>query len=169
MPPIQRVPAVNRLLEALPSSDRRRVLAECLNQRWVMLHTDLKADWGKKDKKDWKDPEEEELRREREEWKDFKARQREEAELREREHRLRQLRQEGVKVNPEEFEPEPEPPEVEEEVEDTVDDDPFDEGEPHPLADENCVYGDICEEGFFLNIHTIEAGERLMGRKADRR
>ena len=29
MPPTQRVPAVNLLLEALPSSDRRRVLAEC--------------------------------------------------------------------------------------------------------------------------------------------
>ena len=29
VPPIQRVPAVNRLLEALPSIDRRRVLAEC--------------------------------------------------------------------------------------------------------------------------------------------
>ena len=29
MPPTQRIPAVNHLLEALPSSDRRRVLAEC--------------------------------------------------------------------------------------------------------------------------------------------
>jgi len=29
VPPTQRVPAVNLLLEALPSSDRRRVLAEC--------------------------------------------------------------------------------------------------------------------------------------------
>lgn len=29
MPPIQRGPAVNRLLEALPSSDRRHLLAEC--------------------------------------------------------------------------------------------------------------------------------------------
>ncbi len=29
MPSAQRVPAVNRLLEALPSSDRRRMLAEC--------------------------------------------------------------------------------------------------------------------------------------------
>ena len=29
MPPTQRVPAVNLLIEALPSSDRRRVLAEC--------------------------------------------------------------------------------------------------------------------------------------------
>ena len=164
---IYNIEAVERLPEIVEAV--RRVLAECLNKRWVMLHTDLKADWGKRDKKDWKDPEEEELKREREEWKDFKARQREEAELREREHRLRQLRQEGVKVNPEEFEPEPEPPEVVDEEEDAVDDDPFDEGEPHPLAEENCVYGDICEEGFYLNLYTIEAGERLMGRKADRR
>jgi len=29
VPPTQRIPAVNHLLEALPSSDRRRVLAEC--------------------------------------------------------------------------------------------------------------------------------------------
>ena len=29
MPPTQRLPVVNQLLEALPSSDRRRVLAEC--------------------------------------------------------------------------------------------------------------------------------------------
>jgi CRP-like cAMP-binding protein len=29
MPPIHRVPAVNHLLEALPSIDRRRILAEC--------------------------------------------------------------------------------------------------------------------------------------------
>jgi CRP-like cAMP-binding protein len=29
VPPTQRIPAVNHLIEALPSSDRRRVLAEC--------------------------------------------------------------------------------------------------------------------------------------------
>src|SRR5207247_11076544 len=66
--------AVERLPEVVEAV--RSALAECLNQRWVMLHTDLKAAWGKKDKQDRKDAAAEELRREPEQRRASKARKR---------------------------------------------------------------------------------------------
>lgn len=144
----------------------RQVFAACRYPHHVMFSIDLLADWHLTGK-DWKDPEEAQRERDRAEDEDFEIRQREEALLREREHRLRQLRQEGAKINPEEFEAPPDPPKIE-----TADPDSnvleSDEEEEHPRADEYRLYADINEEGLFVNVQSIETAERLLNRQAER-
>lgn len=144
----------------------RQVLAACRHPHRLTINVDLKALTLPK-KPAPPESEEKRLKRERTERKETEARWQEEAELRERDHRLRQLRQEGVKVNPEEFAPSPPPLEVEElDADNAVYDD--DEGEPHLLVDDYHLYAAVYEEGVTVHVHHVAVAERLLRQPAKR-
>ncbi len=144
----------------------RRVLASHRHAKEVFLSVALQDELcGQAD--DWKDPEEEGWKKERAEWEDFRRQAQEEAELRERTHRLRQLREEGVKIDPTEFEPPPHPAEPEADADDADFD--SDEGETHPLGNEYQTYCSVDEQGVYVYENWRAPTERLMRRKVDRR
>jgi hypothetical protein len=146
----------------------RQLLAQCRHPHCAFVNIDLKAQWHLQDQS-WKDPEQEKLERERAEEEDWKIREREEAALREREHRLRQLRQEGAKIDPAEFEPPPDPPEIETGGgTDVLDDD--DEDEPHPQNEDYRLFAEVNEDGVFIPDREgdVEVAERLLCRRAER-
>jgi len=143
----------------------RQVLAACRHPHCLCINIALLApDLPKKPRP--AETEEHRLKREIAEQRAHERRWEEEARLKERQHRLRQLRQEGVRVNPEEFAPEPEAPVVEElDADNEVYDD---EGEPHLLAEQYALYLDVTEQKLAVHMSTVEVAERLLGRKAQR-
>jgi hypothetical protein len=144
----------------------RQLLAQCRHRHCIFVNIDLKAQWHLRDKS-WKDPEQEKRERDRAEEEDWEIREREEAALREREHRLRQLRQEGAKIDPAEFEPPPDPPEIETGGgTDVLDAD--DEDEDHPQNEDYRLFAEVNEEGVFIPDRDTEVAERLLCRKAER-
>ena len=143
----------------------RQVLAACRHPHMQFIRIELKAPALPKQPR----PAETEEHRLKREFAEHRAHERqwaEEARLRERQHRWRQLQQEGVKVNPEEFAPEPEPLVVEElDADNEVDDE---EGEPHLLAEQYDLYLDVTEPKLVVHMRSVEVAERLLGRKARR-
>ena len=160
---VEKLEAAERLPEIVAVV--RQVLAACRHPHMTCIHIALKApELPKKPRP--AETEEHRLKRELAEQRENERRWREEARLRERQHRLRQLQQEGVKVNPEEFAPEPEPPVVEElDADNEVDDE---EGEPHLLAEQYALYLDVTEQQVAVPIQDVVIAERLLGRKARR-
>ena len=141
----------------------RQALAVCRHPHMTCIHIALRAPALPKNLKP-AETEEHRLKRELAERRESERRWEEETRLRERQHRLRQLQQEGVKVNPEEFAPEPEAPVVEElDADNEVYDD---EGEPHLLAEQYALYLEVTEQQLAVHMSTVEVAERLLGRKA---
>ena len=158
---VEKLEAAERLPEIVAVV--RQALAACRHPHMTCIHIALRAPALPKKPKPV-ETEEQRLKHELAERRESERRWEEETRLRERQHRLRQLQQEGVKVNPEEFAPEPEAPVVEElDADNEVYDD---EGEPHLLAEQYALYLEVTEQQLAVHMSTVEVAERLLGRKA---